>query len=285
LTRAARTFASRRASRLAALAGALLMPASGQASQLPRIVSLNPCVDAVLIRVAAEEQIVAISYYSQDPDATSIPLEIAKRFRVTSHTAEEVVALAPDHVIAGPHVSLSTIHALERMNVRLTQFAVAETVAQSEEQIRAIAAIAGAPARGEALVAEIERALDGARPRDAELLPALIWQGQGLVPGAGTLADELLERTGFRNSSAEYGLGKWGVLPIEYLLANPPALVLSVGVGEGGRDRMLGHPAVRELATRVAFRTYSFRLLSCGGPTIVEAVARLASVRRELEPR
>jgi iron complex transport system substrate-binding protein len=261
----------------------LLALASGaHGSSRPRIVSLNPCVDAVLMRVAAPKQIVAISHYSQDPDASSIPMELAKRFRITSHTAEEVVSLAPDHVIAGPHVSISTIHALERMNVKLTKFSVAESVSESEEQVRQIAAIAGAPERGELLVSEMEEALHDARPRDDARLPALIWQGGGLVPGGGTLAHELLQRTGFRNLSAEYGLGRWGTLPLEYLLADPPALLLSVGSGDGGRDRMLGHPALRKLAERVAIRTYPFRLLSCGGPTIIESVTRLASVRREL---
>lgn len=261
---------------------AIALASGAQAASLPRIVSLNPCVDAVLMRVADPGQIIAISHYSQDPEATSIPLDVASRFRITSHTAEEVVALAPDHVLAGPHVSISTIHALERMNVRLTKFNVAESVEASEAQIRQIAAIVGAPERGEAVVAQIERALEAARPGDDVRLPALIWQGGGLVPGAGTLAEELLERTGFRNLSAEYGLGKWGTLPLEHMLAKPPALLLSVGTGEGGRDRMLGHPALRKLAERVEIRTYPFRLLSCGGPTISESVARLASVRREL---
>ncbi len=267
-----------------ALAFTLLLAAAtvAQAAPRPRIVSLNPCVDAVLIRVADADQILAISHYSQDPDATSIPLEVAKRFRITSHTAEEVVALAPDHVLAGAHVSISTIHALERMHIHLTEQRVAESVSESEAQIRQIAAIVGAPERGEALVAQIERALANARPHDEARVPALIWQGGGLVPGSGTLADELLRRTGFRNLSAEYGLGKWGTLPLEYLIASPPALVLSVGTGEGGRDRMLDHPAVRKLAEHVQFRTYPFRLLSCGGPTIIDAVARLSSVRQEL---
>jgi iron complex transport system substrate-binding protein len=270
------------------LASALLLAGLLQAAHAaprPRIVSLNPCVDAVLVRVADPEQILAISHYSQDPDATSIPLPLAHRFRITAHTAEEVVALAPDHVIAGPHVSLATLHALERMNIRLTEISVAESVSQSEAQIRQIAAIVGEPARGEALVAQIERALHDAHPHDDAQLPALIWQGGGLVPGAHTLADELLRRTGFRNLSAQYGLGQWGTLPLEYLLAQPPALVLSVGTGEAGRDRILGHPAVRKLAERVQFRPYPFRLLQCGGPTIIEAVTRLASVRRELVTR
>jgi iron complex transport system substrate-binding protein len=132
-------------------------------------------------------------------------------------------------------------------------------------------------------VAAIDRAIEAARPRDARRISAVIWQGGGMVPGQGTLADELLQLTGYRNLSAAYGLAKWDVLSMEYLIASPPELVLSVGTGEVERDRMLGHPAIRALSQRVAFRTYPFRLLQCGGPTIIDAVTRLAAVRNELE--
>jgi len=81
------------------------------AAASPRVVSLNPCVDAVLMQVADPAQIAAISHYSQDPAATSIPLALARRFKATSETAEEVVALAPDLVITGEHVAPSTIAA------------------------------------------------------------------------------------------------------------------------------------------------------------------------------
>jgi iron complex transport system substrate-binding protein len=261
----------------------MLVFAGAQAAALPRIVSINPCVDAVLMRVAQPEQILGISHYSQDPQATSISLDLARRFHATSGTAEEVVALAPDLVMSGPHVSPSTIFALERMNIRILKFSVAETVEASEKEIRQIAAAVGAPERGEQLVADIERAIAAARPRDERRLSVVIWQGGGMVPGRGTLADQLLQITGYRNFSASYGLAKWDVLPLEYLIASPPEVVLSVGTGEGERDRMLGHPAVRALSQKVAFRTYPFRLLQCGGPTIVEAVARLAEVRDEVE--
>ena len=262
-----------------------LLASAAQAAPLPRIVSINPCVDAVLVRVARPEQILGISHYSQDPRATSISLDVARRFRATSGTAEEVVALAPDLVMSGPHVSPSTIFALERMNIRIVKFTVAESVADSEKQIREIAAAAGAPERGEAIVAAIDRAIDAARPRDERRISAVIWQGGGMVPGQGTLADQLLQLTGYRNLSASYGLAKWDVLPLEYLIASPPELVLSIGTDEAASDRMLGHPAVRALSQRVAFRTYPFRLLQCGGPTIIEAVTRLAAVRDELEQR
>ncbi|MBW8911782.1 MAG: ABC transporter substrate-binding protein, partial [Sphingomonas sp.] len=180
----------------------------------PRIVSINPCVDAVLVRVANPAQIAGISHYSQDPAATSIPMEIARRFKATSGTAEEVVALSPDIVVAGQHVSPSTIHVLQRLGVRLVQFPVPESIVESETQVRTIAALVGQPARGERLVSAMEAAVAAARPKRHGAVPALIWKGGGLVPGSGTLADSLLQAAGFRNLSASYGLRKWDILPL-----------------------------------------------------------------------
>ncbi|MGD9599004.1 MAG: ABC transporter substrate-binding protein [Steroidobacteraceae bacterium] len=251
----------------------------------PRIASINPCVDAILTRVADADQIVAISHYSQDPRATSISLDVAMRFHATSGTAEEIVVLQPDLVMSGPHVSPATILALERMKIRIVKYKVAESVEQSLEQVRAIAAAVGHPGRGEQLAREIETAVARARSSDGQVFTALIWQGGGMVPGTGTLADQLLQLTGFRNVSAEYGLKKWDVLPLEYLLNRPPQLVLSLSRNETTGDRMLGHPAIQKLSQDVAFRRYPFRLLGCAGPTIIEASTRLAEFHRELAAR
>jgi iron complex transport system substrate-binding protein len=206
-----------------------------------------------------------------------VPLGWARRFTATSGTAEEVVALAPDIVLTGSHVAPATIAALGRMHIRIEQFAVPETVAESMDQVRRIAAIAGRPARGDDLAARIAAA---ARPSDTRPVPALIWQGGGLVPGPGTLADELLRRAGFRNASADYGLKQWDVLPLEYLVASPPRVLLSVGAMADQADRMTRHPALRRLAAGIAVTPYPDRLMNCGGPTIVEAMERLRAARR-----
>ena len=262
-----------------ASAAPLPAPPSVSAPRSLRIVSINPCLDAVLMQVADAGQIAAISHYSQDPRATSIPLALARRFTVTSGTAEEVVALAPDMVLSGPHVAPATIAALRRMGIALHQYPVPNTVAESIAQVRDIARRVHHPDRGEALAARIAAA---ARPSSGAPVPALIWQGGGLVPGAGTLSDELLTRAGFRNMSAAYGLKQWDVLPLEYLVARPPRVLLSVGVAETGGDRLSRHPAVKRLAGRITLAPYPSRLMNCGGPTIIAAMARLKSVRHEV---
>lgn len=265
--------------RIILLIGLLATPATGSG---PRLVSINPCVGAVLMQVADPDQIVGISHYSQDRQATSIPIALANRFKATSGTAEEVVALRPDMVMSGEHVAPSTIAALERMHVRLEQYPVPSSVGESERQVREIARIAGHPERGEALARRMEAAVAAAKAASGRPVPALIWEGEGLVPGAGTLADDLLTRTGFVNQSAAYGLKQWDVLPLEYLIAKPPRVVFSVAAAEGRADRMTSHPALQPLRRFTTIAPYPERLLHCGGPTLIDAANRLAEVRREV---
>lgn len=245
---------------------------------------MNPCVDAVLMEIADPARIAAISHYSQDPRATSIPLDRALRYPAVSGSSEDVIGAAPDLVIAGPHVSIQTIAALRRLGIPLMQLPVPESVAENKAQISEIAARIGRGPAGEALNARIDAAMVASR-WNAAPIDALIWQGSGLVPGKGTLADELMAYTGFRNLSGEMGLKKWDILPLEGLLTHPPAVLLAgradMGAGSGDGNRMLTHPALIKAGKRINIAQYPSNLLHCGGPVIIRSVERLAAVRRE----
>lgn len=264
-------------------------PAKFDAGAKPvRIVSMNPCVDAILMDVAAPKQIAAISHYSHDLRATSVPLDWAEQYPVVSGSAEDIIAAEPDLVIAGPHVSIQTIAALKRLGIPLMQVAVPETVAESKQQISDIAARIGQEHEGTRLNAKIDAAIIAATTQGPPV-PALIWQGSGLVPGNGTLADELLTRTGFRNLSNALGLKQWDILPLENLLDRPPAVLMAgqanMGAGNGDANRMLSHPVFRKAGMHIRIAHYPSNLLHCGGPIIVKSVARLAEIRRSQETK
>jgi iron complex transport system substrate-binding protein len=254
------------------LLGACAQPAPPARGQ-PTIVSLNPCTDAILAEVADPEQLLALSHYSHDPRATSMPLAEARRFRATGGTVEEVLALAPDVVVASSFLPPATAQALARLNVRVETFGTAATVAESEAQVRRLAALAGHRDRGEALVARIETALAQTRSTAAPV-PALLWQQGGIVPGPETLIAKLMAHAGFASHSAARGLGQGAYLPLERVLADPPQVVLAAG-----SERMLTHPALRQLPG-VHYARLDPSLLYCGGPTIPRALDRLAHVRR-----
>lgn len=241
----------------------------------PRIMSMNPCIDVILVRVADPGQVVSISHYSHDPAATSMPPALARRFRANVGTAEEVVAARPDVVLLGPYFPPATRAAIQAAGVRVENVGVPASIAESLDQIRDIARIAGHAGRGDALVAQIEAALAQAAPvTPAPPVPALIRQSGALVPGAGTLADELLARTGFRNMSADYGLAAWDILPLEPLIARPPALLLM----DLSRPRDQQAALMRVKPMRIAH--FSDRLLQCAGPNLIDAARRLAVIRR-----
>jgi iron complex transport system substrate-binding protein len=243
-------------------------------STQPTIVSLNPCTDAILAEVAEPGQLLAISHYSHDPRASSMPVAEARRYRVIGGTVEEVLALDPDLVVAGSFLDPATAQAFRRLGIRVETVGIAASAVESEAQVRRLAQLSGNEARGEALVARIGRATTNSH-REGPRVSALVWQEGGLVPGPDTLVAQLLANSGFASHSAARGLGQGAYLPLEHVLADPPQVVLAAG-----GERMLHHPALRHLAG-VQHETLDPALLFCGGPTIPRLTARLAELRDE----
>ena len=202
------------------------------------------------------------------------------RFPATGGTVEEIVALRPDVVVASSFLQPATGSALDRLGIPVVRLGIAGTVADSEGQVRELARLAGHPARGEALVERIERALAAAAPpAGSPPIPAIVWQGGGLVPGDASLIARLMRHTGFANAAAARGLGQGAVLPLEAMLADPPRVIFTAGSPQAEEDRLLSHPALGALSGTGRAR-FDPRLLFCGGPTIPKAVAAGSGARR-----
>ena len=245
-----------------------------------RIVSLSPCLDAILIEVADRSQITALSRFSRDPYGSSI-LEAARTLPVTSGTAEEIIALSPDLVLTG--IGQTKAAALDRLSIRTETFAVPETVADSLAQVRRIAALAGHPQRGEALVQRIEAALKAAEPpAGAPRLKTLVFMPGGFASGPNTLMDEMMRRAGLQNAAPLYGLTHSMSVPIEAVVADPPDLLLAGQPLPGApsrAERLLEHPALAHLAGGMKRAVFPERLLFCGGPVLIQTAAALARAR------
>lgn len=259
-------------------------PAREAAPALPRpqrIVSLNPCTDAILVEVADPAQIAALSSYSSDPAGSSMDLATARRFAAVDGTLEEVIALRPDLVVGSTFVAPTTRAAFGRLGLRYEGFGITPRVADSVAQIRALAALAGHPERGEALIRRIDAALAANAAPAGVPVPAIVWQSGGIVPGADTLISELLARTGFTNAAAAQGMKQADVLGLERMLAAPPKVIFAAGNPVSNEDRMLGHPALASL-TQTRRSRIAPSLVWCGGPTIIRAAQHLGAVRRAL---
>lgn len=255
----------------------LILPTSSLQAEKPRVVSLNPCLDAILLHVADPEQVMAISHYSHDPNATSVALETSRQFPAVMNTAEEVIALNPDIVLAGQHTALATRNALSRLNIGMLLSAVPQNIEESKNQILEIAKAVEQLKRGERLVQQITALYE--TPYIGTPIPALLRDSSGLVPGKNTLIDSILTHTGFENIGATYGVNWWGIVPLEILMAQPPFVLLT---DTAKPNRFMLHRATRRLKNYVYIEHFPRSLLNCAGPTLLKTTRHLMAVRGTL---
>lgn len=251
-------------------------PAAPKDPAHPTIVSLNPCLDAILVEVAPPSQVLALSHYSRDPSSSSIPAETAARYGVTGGTAEEVIATRPDLVLASIFLPEPTRRALEQAGLRVETFGSPTSIAESADQVRTVAALAGRADEGEALAARIA----AAPPPPGPPVDALLWQPGEIVAGEQTLVAALLREAGFSSDAARRGLKQADRVSLEAVLADPPGVLLVAGDAAGQR-----HPLVQDTYKSMVVAPFDPSLIYCGGPTILRARARLAEIRARVEAR
>lgn len=240
----------------------------------PTFVSLNPCLDDILVNVAAPDQILALSHYSSDPSASSVGVEVAAQYGVTGGTAEEVLALEPDVVLASTFIAPTTRAAFERLGLRVETFGSPDTAEASIEQVRRLADLAKRPNAGDDLIQSIAAEPES---QSSHQWSALLWQPGQIVPGDATLVADHLRWAGLSNNTSDRGLGQAAYVSLERLLADPPDILLVAGDRPGQR-----HPQLDQQSGMLVAE-FDASLLYCGGPTIPKARERLIEIRSEFE--
>lgn len=250
--------------------------ASAEPARTGGIVSTNPCSDQLLLALAPD-RVTAISHYSQEPGGTSIPLALARRYRSTTGTAEEVIALKPDLVVASSFTSKTTLAAYRRAGLQVLTLDSPTTIAASRDQIRSVAASVGAKAAGERLIARIDRAVAEAAPRDGRRPSTLLYISDGFANGGSTLLTEMIGLAGLGDASRDFGLAFSGDVPIESLVAHPPSIVIEPDAS--GRTASLRRRVLGMAGYQVIEESFPRHLVNCGGPTIIPALRMLAAIR------
>jgi iron complex transport system substrate-binding protein len=252
-----------------------------------RIVSLNLCTDQILVDLVPHERIRAVTHLAADP-AVSAAADAARGLRATHGGAEDVIALAPDLVLAGTWTTPATATLLDRLRIPLVRVPLAGTMPEVRAVIRQVAQAVGEEAAGEAQIARLDASLaTAARARRDGLRPtALVYQVNGLASGPGSFADTLLAEAGLRNLATEIGIGRGGQVPLEVLLARPPDILILSAAPDDYRTAAadnLRHPALRHASRAGATVVIPWRLWLCGTVAAGRAIDALLAARATLE--
>jgi iron complex transport system substrate-binding protein len=252
-----------------------------------RIVSLNVCTDQILIELVSRQRIAAVTQLAADPMVSAIP-DAARGLAVTRGSAEEVLALDPDLVLAGPYTTRATVDLLTRLGRRVIIVALPHDLAGISDVVRRIATVTASESRGQELIADFERRLavaEGVRPPPAARPSAVIYQINGLTSGPDSLADAMLNAAGFRNLAVEYLLSAVGTLSLEVLTARPPDLLVLASAPSQYPTAVadnLRHPVLNRLSAGGHSLVLPWPLWLCGTPHIAEAIERLVAARAAL---
>ena len=264
-----------------ASSGWLAIAQANAATPPRRIVSMNLCTDQLIVQLVARDRIAAVSFLATDKTLSASAKELRGLPQIHA-SAEEVLALEPDLVIAGEYGTGSAIELLRRLGQQVLTVPLASDFATLRANLRLIATATGEEARGEALIKEFDDRLAGARSTVTSRPTALSYEVQSLASGAGSLIDAALDAAGYRNLARDLNLGRTGRLALEDLITAPPDLIVLANAPDDFNTVLadnLRHPAFLQLLQRRPHVHLPMPYWMCATPKIAEAVEILAAMK------
>jgi iron complex transport system substrate-binding protein len=243
--------------------------AASRAAALPSVVSINLCTDQLLLTVADPAQIVSVSWLAADPEESMLA-DAAARYPLNYGSAEELLRLGPDVVVAGAFTNTYTRRLLRELGYTVVDVEPAESLDDIERNLLLVAEAIDRRDAGTAAVAGMRETAARIRSqRPADPVPAIVIRPGSFTVGDASLAHELMTLAGIDNIAAADGLDRWGSLSIEALLLSAPSLLIVTGYRRDQAslaNTVFDHPALARLAQGTAITAIPGRYWACGLP-------------------
>ena len=236
-----------------------------------RLISLAPHTTEMAAALGLEQQLVAISDYSDYPASVSHLPHVAGYHGIA---VEQIIALKPDLVLAwqggNPQAALDQ---LRSFGIHLF-ISSATTPEQLLDELLALGQATGREPQAQALVAELQQRLDQLAARYSQRQPLLavfyqLWKQPLMTSGGPSWLTPLLGRCGARNVFADHPQ-PYPQVDIEQVISRQPEVII---IAEG--DGQLWHhwPAVAGSKPRLL--PLNPDLLQRMGPRLIDGLEQL----------
>ena len=200
-----------------------------------RIISLAPSNTEVIFALGLEDKLVGVTDYCDYPPEVETKPSIGG---FTTPNIEEVVALAPDLILAASLHEKKIIPQLEQRGLAVLAL-TPKTLDQVLASIRLIGEVTGKEEAAAALLADMEKRIKAVTDRTSSLSEDekpvvfyLTWHDPLMTSGQGTLNNELLQQAGGRNIFPEVS-GTESVDFEQLVARNPQVMIAGIGMGSG----------------------------------------------------
>jgi iron complex transport system substrate-binding protein len=254
-------------------------------SKPQRIVSLNLCIDELVLRLADRPNVASVTWLSRASSNSNVA-ELSAQVPVNHGLAEEIIPLNPDLVLAGTYTTRTAVGLLKRTGIPLMELDAPNSIAGVRQQYRDMSAVLGEPATGERIVADMDARLarlalaaPAARPR------AIVLNPNGVTVGQKTLANEIMTRAGLDNVAGSLGIDHYHQLPLETVVTQGIEILI-VSASRDGPPAMaievLKHPVIAQMSNRVRVVVMPTRMWTCAGPAVVDAIELLMNAAKDV---
>ncbi|MHA7871551.1 MAG: ABC transporter substrate-binding protein [Hyphococcus sp.] len=247
------------------------------AAAKPSALSLDYCADQYLLKLADQEQILAVSRGAGRD--YSYMREAATPHRQIRASAEEALSLKPDIILRQWGGGARAEESFERFGAKVVSLGYAVNFDDVIDNIRLAADVLDQEARGEAVIRELETKLARLTETNTSIEALYVTPG-GVTAGAQTMIDAIFNAAGVVNITARNGLAYWSQLPAEELLLDPPQLIVAGFFS--AKDEEINywsaarHPAIADQFRKTPTIDLSADLLSCPAWFSVEAAEAVA---------
>lgn len=256
---------------------ALPVGAAPALSPATRVVSLSLCADQFLLALDAQAQIAGLTRLAGDAHLSPYA-DRAAGLPIHDGTAESVLMLKPDLVVAGGYARAQTVGMLERLGVPILRLKTPQTLSDIPPQIEQVAEALGRGEQGRALAqrlrAKLSAPVDGGRPK------AALYRPGGEVPGSRGIVSDMMKAAGLENIGGTLTGRPNGRVAVENLLLNPPDLLVLDSVRPdrpGIGQSVMEHPALAAARADMAVVSFPIAFWLCASPASITGVERLAA--------
>jgi len=249
---------------------------------LPGVASINLCTDQLVLSIAEPSQIRSLSWLSAHPEESMLA-EAAARYPLNYGSAEELLTIDPDVIIAGTETSPYTREQMRRLGATVVEIEAANSIDDIARNLTLVGTAIDREAAADAVIAAMAARLRSLQPADAEPLHrAIVVRPGGFTVSRGTLGYELLTLAGLDNSIA--GLDRWGSLSLETLITTQPEYVVLTHYRDDQpslENAFLAHPALTSVTAGWRTLDIHARYFACGIPDSLQVVEDLLAQMAE----